>query len=97
MYIKYIHTVDLEIFVCKIFRGNIFRVKKFSWDKGTYENFFTLRVVYECSNVSAVDVYRKACCVRGYHVYHGIWEAAIGEVPSCEQEPRNRVVGTRWR
>ena len=68
-------TVDLEIFVSKIFRGNIFRVKKFSWVKGTDENFFTSRIVF-CTNtvmVSAVvEVYRKACCVRGYHVYHGI-------------------------
>ena len=40
---------------------------------------------------TVVDIYRKVCCVRGYQVYHGIWEAAVGEVLSCEQEPRNRV------
>ena len=28
-------------------------------------------------------------CVRGYHVYKDIQEAAIGEKLSCEQETRN--------
>ena len=27
--------------------------------------------------------------VRGYHVYQNIWTATIGEVLSCEKEPRN--------
>ena len=28
-------------------------------------------------------------CVRGYHVYNNIWEAAVGEELPCEHEPRN--------
>lgn len=28
-------------------------------------------------------------CVRGYHVYKDIWEAAIGEELLCERETRN--------
>ena len=28
-------------------------------------------------------------CIRGYHVYKDIWDAAIGEVLVCEREPRN--------
>ena len=28
-------------------------------------------------------------CVRGYHVYKDIWEAAIGELLPCERETRN--------
>ena len=28
-------------------------------------------------------------CVRGYHVYKDIWEAAIGEELPCERETRN--------
>ena len=31
-----------------------------------------------------------ACCVRGYHVYKVIYEAAaIGEVLACSREPTN--------
>ena len=30
-----------------------------------------------------------AYCVRGYHVYHDIWAAAIGEVLVCSTEPTN--------
>ena len=37
----------------------------------------------------AAAVYQRACCVHGYNVYGGIWEAAIGEVLVCEREPRN--------
>ena len=28
-------------------------------------------------------------CVRGYHLYKNIWEAAIGEELQCERETRN--------
>ena len=28
-------------------------------------------------------------CVRGYHVYRTIWDAAIGEDLMCEREPSN--------
>ena len=28
-------------------------------------------------------------CVRGYHIYHDIWEAAVGETLVCLREPRN--------
>ena len=33
--------------------------------------------------------YERDCCVRGYHVYHEIWEAAVGEVLACERQLRN--------
>ena len=51
--------------------------------QGTHENIFMGHVYnmeYE---------YERACCVRGYHVYQDIWEAAVGEVLECEREPRN--------
>ena len=35
---------------------------------------------YEC---------RKKLCVRGYHVYKDILEAAVGETLSCVRESRN--------
>ena len=30
-------------------------------------------------------------CVRGFHVYKAIWEAAVGEEPECRRERGNRV------
>ena len=32
--------------------------------------------------------YGRALCVRGYHVYREIWEAAVGLVLICERGPR---------
>ena len=29
------------------------------------------------------------CCIRGYHVYKEVWEAAVGESLVCEREPKN--------
>ena len=34
------------------------------------------------------DCFRLAC-IRGYHVYKEVWEAAAGEMLICEREPRN--------
>ena len=31
----------------------------------------------------------RECCIRGYHVYREIWEAAVGEVLTCEREAQN--------
>ena len=31
----------------------------------------------------------RVCCIRGYHVYKEIWEAATGEVLICERELHN--------
>ena len=35
------------------------------------------------------DTVERACCVRSYHIYKEIWEAAVGEILVCEREPRN--------
>ena len=32
---------------------------------------------------------QRPCCIRGYHVYSAVWEAAIGEELACEREPHN--------
>ena len=29
------------------------------------------------------------CCIRGYHIYKEIWDAAIGEHLACERENSN--------
>ena len=36
-----------------------------------------------------VAEYEMKLCVRGYHVYQDIYEAAIGETLFCLREPRN--------
>ena len=28
--------------------------------------------------------------VRGYHIYEGIWDAAVGDELPCQREPDNR-------
>ena len=34
--------------------------------------------------------YKKLSCVRGYHVYKGIWRPEKGEIYSCAREPDNK-------
>ena len=36
-----------------------------------------------------VTQYQKAFCVREYHIYKDIWEAAVGEIVVCILEPGN--------
>ena len=36
-----------------------------------------------------IDELERVCCIRGYHIYKEIWEAATGEVLTCEREPLN--------
>ena len=31
----------------------------------------------------------RVSCIRGYHVYKDVWDAAIGEVLVCERETHN--------
>ena len=31
------------------------------------------------------EAYGKDLCVRGYHVYQDIWEAAVGEMLVCSR------------
>ena len=40
-----------------------------------------------------MEDYERALCVRGFHVYCDVWEAATGEVLDCEREPGNAKVG----
>ena len=47
-----------------------------------------------------IDECEWALCVRDYHVFCEIWEAAVGEVLTCEREPRNAkdgyAVAVKW-
>ena len=61
----------------KLFTRNKFYTKKMHLRSFGNSNYYYNRAM-------AAAVYQRACCVRGYHVYDGIWEVAIGE-----REPRN--------
>ena len=36
-----------------------------------------------------MEVVERSCCVRGYHVYKDVWDAAIGEELDCQRETCN--------
>ena len=36
-----------------------------------------------------MESFRKESCVRGYHIYRELWEAAIGEDLACQRERGN--------
>ena len=52
------------------------------WPKGDVMNSTA------CEKSSAEELGRD-CCIRGYHVYKEMWEAAPGEVLECVREPHN--------
>lgn len=39
--------------------------------------------------MAVTSTLERNCCVRGYHVYHSIWDATVGEELLCEREPTN--------
>ncbi len=39
----------------------------------------------------AMEELERVCCIRGYHVYKEVWEAAVGKTLMCEREPRNAL------
>ena len=38
-----------------------------------------------------METFVMEVCVRGYHVYNAIWEAAVGDELVCRRERSNRV------
>ena len=42
------------------------------------------------------ELIERCCCVRGYHVYKEVWEAAVGEVLICEGEPDSASIDMLW-
>ena len=34
-------------------------------------------------------IFERKCCIRGYHVYKEVCEAAVEESLVCEREPEN--------
>ena len=36
-----------------------------------------------------MEEFERACCIRGYHVYKEIWDAADGEELMCMRETDN--------
>ena len=82
MYSTVLHnTIYAEIFVGEIFRRLNFCGVKFSWLKPPtkilcHEIFATL-TVWSMERWQLIS--EQKLCVRGYHVYNDIWEAAVGE------------------
>ena len=52
------------------------------WPKGDVMNSTA------CEKSSAEELGRD-CCIRGYHVYKEMWEAAAGEVLECVGKSHN--------
>ena len=36
---------------------------------------------------SMKELFKRRCCVWGYHMYKEVWGVAVGEVLMCEQKP----------
>jgi len=36
-----------------------------------------------------MEEFERACCIRGYHVYKDIWEAAVGKELASVREPND--------
>ena len=63
------------------------------------KNFRRMRVVYgivltsdifhTCVSARIMQELSRLSCVRGYHIYQNVWDAAIGEILTCEWEPSN--------
>ena len=68
----------------KIFRVLNFRCVEFSLSGPS-----TKIKHFEKKFTRNMEEYGRALCVRGYHVYCELWEAAVGEVLMCERELRN--------
>ena len=49
----------------------------------------TLKSGLTCQEGMEDDTVERACCIRSYHVYKEIWEAAVSEILMCERESRN--------
>jgi len=35
------------------------------------------------------EIFERKCCIRSYHVYKEVWEAAVEESSVCKREPKN--------
>ena len=78
-----VHTV-IGFFRAKNFRAKNFRVKIFS----STSNWTKIFLQVACKLMMDTEM-EMPCCVRGYHVYKEVREAAIGEVFECHRGPIN--------
>ena len=54
-----------------------------------FEQHAVLDMLAACDRASlTMEELERACCICGHHVYKEIWEAAVGEVLSCERKAR---------
>ena len=54
-----------------------------------YEILLTSDFFHMCVAARIMEELLRLSCVRGYHVYQDVWDAAIGEILTCEREPSN--------
>jgi len=81
------HTINWKIFELKIFRKIKYRAKKKFVVTGGLK-FFNMRARWPKGDImnsttcerSSVEELGRDCCIRGYHIYKEMWEAAAGEV-----------------
>ena len=71
-------TIIREIFVLKMFMCKISGLKIFTVLGRLRKCNYLLRVWK-----ANMEELRRPCCIRGYHVYSAVWEAAIGEELAC--------------
>ena len=53
-------------------------MRKYFHGLGQPRKYFTNETLYAL--VEKMEDYKRALCVRGFHVYCDVWEVAIGEV-----------------
>ena len=60
--------------------------------------YFNTKILYQRqleqgkkhTEVTAMEeIFERKCCIRGYHVYKEVWEAAVEESLVCKREPEN--------
>ena len=78
----------------KKFRVTIFRELHFRF-RGIHENLSQGSSRKCIVHEDKMDEYGRALCVRGYHVYREIWEAAVGQY--VRESHGTRRTGTLWR
>ena len=42
-----------------------------------------------CEKFENMEEFERPCCIRGYHIYKEIMDAAAGGALVCEREPQN--------
>ena len=66
------------------YNEKIIRTKIFFRPHGAFPALVSDRTV-----AATMEELKRDACIRGYHIYKEVWEAADGEELPCEREPQN--------